>query len=393
MKPLEMSDNPGTALATVEDKGDGPCVLVIVKSLDTSQSGTSAFDMASHLVASGIPVTVMSEGGRNLQTLLRRKVTHIEWKAPGDGPIGNIRAVRRLTRIMESNDITVAHVFGRVAPNAVRVATERQRVRLVASVPGVYDLNGWGTKKRTQALAKADHLIVPSGYVKLWLQDTFGVKEEAISTVAPGVDLAHFNPAAMKAKRMIELARHHGIPEEDQIILMPARLIEWKGQRSVVKAFQRLGRENTTLVIAGDASINPGYAERLQTQVEEEMLAGKVRFVGHVEDMPALYMLSDVVIEAPEEPVAFARTSVEAQAMGRPVVTSSVGGGPEAVRENKTGWLAPPKDEAAIAEALTKALDLDVDARKSLALAARAHARDAFDLTKCTAKVQTLYGG
>ncbi|MEO0410983.1 MAG: glycosyltransferase family 4 protein [Pseudomonadota bacterium] len=383
----------GKELTIVEQEPDGPKVLMVVKSLDTSQSGTSAFNMASHLAAGGIPVTVMSEGGRNLPTLLRRKVTHVEWAAPGDGPIGRMRASRRLSQAIESSGATAIHAFGRIVPGAVRSAADKRSARMIVSVPGTFDMKGWGVRGRTEAMTRADHLIVPSSYVALWLKDQFNVPEEKVSIIPPGVDFAHFNPAAVKAQRMIELARHHGIPEEDQVVLMPARLIEWKGQRTVISAFKTLDMENTTLVISGDASLDKVYAERLQHMVEKERLADKIRFIGHVEDMPALYMLSDVVIEAPTEPVAFARTSVEAQAMGRPVVTSSVGGGPEAVMEGETGWIAAPRDEEAIANALQEALSLDIDDRKRLALAARGHARDAFDLATCTARVQALYDG
>ncbi|MEM7570084.1 MAG: glycosyltransferase family 4 protein, partial [Pseudomonadota bacterium] len=239
---------PPNSLTVVEQQDTGPNVLMVVKSLDTSQSGTSAFNMASHLAASGGAVTVMSEGGRNLQTLLRRKVTHVEWSAPGEGPIGRMRASRRLTQSMESSGASVIHAFGRIVPGAVRSAADKRSGRMIVSVPGTYSLKGWGVRGRTEAMGRADHLIVPSDYVRLWLKDELYVPDDKISVIAPGIDLAHFNPAAVKAQRMIELARHHGIPEEDQVVLMPARLVEWKGQHSVVRAFEKLDRDNTTLI-------------------------------------------------------------------------------------------------------------------------------------------------
>lgn len=384
---------PSNELIVVEQEPEGPRVLMVVKSLDSSQSGTSAFNMASHLAAAKLPVTVMSQGGRNLKTLLQRKVTHIEWRAPGDGMIGRVRASRRLSQAMDASNAEIIHTFGRIAPGPARSAADKRRGRMIVSVPGILDLNGWGVRSRTQTMTSADHLIVPSRYVQLWLKDEFGVPEDKVSVIAPGVDMAHFNPGAVKAQRMIELARHHGVPEEDQVVLMPARMIQSKGHRTAIKAFQTLGRENTTLIIAGDATLDRRYADALQHMVEEERLADKVRFVGHVDDMPALYMLSDVVIEAPTQPVAFARTSVEAQAMGRPVVTSAIGGGPDSVVEGETGWLAPPRDEEAITKALDAALSLDTPERKMLALQARSHAREMFDLTVCSARVMAVYEG
>ena len=87
------------------------------------------------------------------------------------------------------------------------------------------------------------------------------------------------------------------------------------------------------------------------TGIRAAGLADRVRLVGHCDDMPAAYMLADVVVATGGSRQGFSRTLVEAQAMGRPVVAEDGGGAAEAVRPGVTGWLAPAGDAAALAEA------------------------------------------
>ena len=92
-----------------------------------------------------------------------------------------------------------------------------------------------------------------------------------------------------------------------------------------------------------------------------------MRIVDHCDDMPAAYMLTDVVVSASTEPEAFGRILVEAQAMGRPVVASDHGGARETVIEGETGWLFPPGDVEALAATLGKVLGMRREIHSALA--------------------------
>jgi glycosyltransferase involved in cell wall biosynthesis len=86
-------------------------------------------------------------------------------------------------------------------------------------------------------------------------------------------------------------------------------------------------------------------------------------------------MLTDVVISASTDPEAFGRVIVEAQALGRPVVATDHGGARETVIENVTGWLTPPGDAQALADAIAKALSLSATQRIELSARAIEHVR------------------
>ena len=96
--------------------------------------------------------------------------------------------------------------------------------------------------------------------------------------------------------------------------------------------------------------------------------------------MPAAYLLADVVVSPSLRPEGFGRVAVEAQAMGRRAIASAHGGACETVLEGETGWLVPPGDAGALAEAIREALGADEAERARMARAGQDHVRRNFTL-------------
>jgi glycosyltransferase involved in cell wall biosynthesis len=94
--------------------------------------------------------------------------------------------------------------------------------------------------------------------------------------------------------------------------------------------------------------------------------------------MAAAFMLADVVVSTSVEAEAFGRVIAEAQAMGRPVIATDHGAARETVAQGETGWLVPPGDAGALAEALREALALDAAQRDALARRVIANVRSEY---------------
>ena len=83
-------------------------------------------------------------------------------------------------------------------------------------------------------------------------------------------------------------------------------------------------------------------------------------------------MLADVVVHASTEPEAFGRVVIEAQAMGRPVIASDLGGPIETVEHGVTGWRVQPGDPARWPRRSRTALALPADRARGAGHRARA---------------------
>ena len=134
-----------------------------------------------------------------------------------------------------------------------------------------------------------------------------------------------------------------------------------------------------------------GYRAELESMIAARGLNEVVRLVDHCDDMPAAYMLTDVVISASTDPEAFGRVIAEAQALGRPVIATDHGGAKETVIPGVTGWLVPPGDADALAAAIEKVLSLDSAQRSTLAGKAIANVRDNFSKATMCAKTLDVY--
>src|SRR6185437_12438028 len=122
------------------------------------------------------------------------------------------------------------------------------------------------------------------------------------------------------------------------------------------------------------------------------------RFVGHCADMPAALAAADVVVVPSLEAPLSGRAAAEAQAMGRPVIVSTVGmlpenmlGPPRMPEELRTGWLVRPGNIADLARATSAALSLNTTAYEALGARARQFAEFMFSPQSVADAIRGVY--
>ncbi len=140
-----------------------------------------------------------------------------------------------------------------------------------------------------------------------------------------------------------------------------ARLQRHKGMDTVIAALPAIlaRAPDVRYAVAGAGPDR----ERLEKLTHKLGLADRVRFLGGVtdQDLPALYNLASVYVGASRRSErlgveGFGISLVEASACGLPVVAGNSGGIPDAVQDGETGFLVPPEDPAALADAICRLL-------------------------------------
>ena len=143
--------------------------------------------------------------------------------------------------------------------------------------------------------------------------------------------------------------------------------------------------------IVGDAPRKKEYfRQQLEVLTRHLGLSDQVEFLGKRKDVPQIMASSDVVVMASIEPEAFGRVIIEAQAVGTPVVATSVGGIVEVVEHEKTGLLVLPKDVDAMANAVLRILN-DKKLARELVSAARLRLEEEFTLEKMAERTIRVY--
>jgi glycosyltransferase involved in cell wall biosynthesis len=177
-------------------------------------------------------------------------------------------------------------------------------------------------------------------------------------------------------------------------VVLLGRIAEWKGHRVFVKAAQLVLAEHpdTQFIIAGGSTTDAdaAFAARLEREVEDAGLAGRIRFDGTVRDVPALLGETDILVHCSTSPEPFGQVIIEAMAAGVPVIASDAGAPPTIIADGVNGCLVRPGDSAALARAIAGLL-ADAPGRERLAAAASPLVRRRYSIDRTARRVAALY--
>jgi glycosyltransferase involved in cell wall biosynthesis len=179
------------------------------------------------------------------------------------------------------------------------------------------------------------------------------------------------------------------LPFDPPRLLCLGRLIPDKGFDIAVTAFAAIaGRfPRLRLVIAGDGPAR-SFLEKHAARLGVEHA---VDFVGWVPPEKTTALLSGAtIVVMPSLREGLPTVALEAALMERPVVGTWVGGFPEVVLHQKTGWLVPPKDEKSLADALIHLLD-EPRTATAFGAAARVRAQETFGFERYIGAYENLY--
>ena len=232
-----------------------------------------------------------------------------------------------------------------------RLATRRLRTRFVACAEAV-----------RQYVAR--HLAIPA---------------ERITVVRYGVPVERWNPSRsvpVDGSRM-------------RIVGSAGRLVPEKGQDVLIRAVAKLAQagRTVTLRLAGGMRRTgeefAGLARRLG-------LAEQVDFLGRVRDMRSFYDGLDVYVLPSRSSEGLPVSILEAMAMRRPVIATDVAGVREAITNGVQGYVVPPGDADALAQALDRLLRDPATAAR-MGDSGRRRVEEEFTLERMTAEMVRFY--
>ena len=193
-----------------------------------------------------------------------------------------------------------------------------------------------------------------------------------MTSVPTGIDTAQFRPGDRREAR-----QQLGLEPDARYIGIIATLRSWKGHLYLLDAFARLaaGDDVLRLLIVGDGPMDTVIGKR----IAELGLGRKIRLTGRQDDVSRWMQALDVFCLPSYANEGVPQAVLQAMLTGLPVVTTPVGSITEAVTHEVTGLLVPPRDDAALADAIRRLLT-DAGLAKRLGDAARKQAIARFGL-------------
>lgn len=208
-----------------------------------------------------------------------------------------------------------------------------------------------------RAMRHAARVIAISQALARFVAEVEGIERTKIVTIPYGFQPPDYLPDARQRARA-EL----GYGPHEPLVGVFGRLIRQKGVDVLLAAFPRVRERfpQAHLLVVGDGALRGD----LEAQARALGIAEAVRFTGWVEQAHRLMPACDV-ITMPSRWEGFGLVALEAMGASRPLVASRVSALPEIVVDGETGWLVPPEDAPALAEAIIALL---ADAERAAAM-------------------------
>jgi glycosyltransferase involved in cell wall biosynthesis len=309
--------------------------------------------LAAPLRQSGVVVHHLLPDGQAIPRLLRRfmaqfRLITLLWRLRPDV----VQAYLPLTCLMGA-------IAGRLAGTPCIVigrralATHQDRVRLGGLIDRIANGLAHAITANSEAV-RQDHMR----------RD--GLSPERICVIPNAIEVEKFLPDPMRRQGMRQVL---GIDAGQTAILCVGNLIPYKGHADLIAAIGKMGVTKSRLHL-----FLAGRREKLGEALTALAAQMQVPFtlLGPRDDIPDLLQAADLFV-LPSHEEGSSNALLEAIMAGVPAVATDVGGNPALLLNGDGGWLCPPRDPVALADAIAAAL-ADSDARTTKASLARREA-------------------
>ncbi len=173
------------------------------------------------------------------------------------------------------------------------------------------------------------------------------------------------------------------------------RMIRSKGVAVLVAAHRLLAERRVPLALALYGKTdddNPGAVPRAEIEAwtRGDTTTGGITWHGHVSDIRAVWSKADIAVLPAITREGLPRSVLEAAASARPIIVTDVPGCRHFVRDTVDGFIVPPSDAAALAQALAR-LATDATMRERMGANARDRVLGGFTIAHVTAGIREAY--
>jgi glycosyltransferase involved in cell wall biosynthesis len=272
---------------------------------------------------------------------------------------------------------------------AARLAGVPARVNAVAGMGYVFTSNDLKARLLRPVVRTLMHAALDGRQARLVLQNPDDV---ALFERAGFVDKSRIRLIPGSGVDCSRFTAGCGVRDASQPlrVLLASRLLWDKGVAEYIAAARQLKGEGRAIrfLLAGDP--DPGNPAAVpESELQGWVADGTVEWLGHVDDMPALFARTDIVV-LPSYREGLPKGLIEAAACALPLVTTDVPGCREVVTDGVDGLLVPARDAAALAQAIARLQDDPALARR-LGEAARTKALAQFDERVVVAATLAVY--
>ena len=347
------------------------------------------------LSCDNLDIIVISAGGSMLKQFQRHKIRHIYLPVHSKNPIRIILNIFSIVKIIKKYNIDICHARSRAPAWSTYFACKKASCKFVTTFHGSYSFKGFLSsnsflkRKYNSIMVRSGLIIAVSNFIKSHIIKEYLVPESKVKVIHRGSDVEYFNKDNVNKERIVKIIEKLQLTDDKSVILLPGRFTSWKGHDLLLDALSMIKSEDFICLMVGKS--NESYINNLEKKIGESGLSGKVKILSHVSDMPALYMISSVVLSTSTRPEAFGRIATEAGAMEKIIVATNLGGSKETIVDLETGFLCDHQSSSDLSKKILHVLSLDLEKRKEIGVKARHRVKKYFSSEKMISDTIEIY--
>lgn len=378
----------------------GAAVLQLLPSLDDSATARMAIEIAAALGAVGARALIACAGGRMTGELQAKGGVFVPFPAHAKNPLAMTLNMRRLAQLIAAERAEIVHVRSRALAWVAYGATRMTKTPLVTTFHSGCRGSNPVTLRYNSVLARGDMVLADSSFAASLARQLHVPVAGKIHIVHQGVDCRMFAPEMVTPARVQAVRRQWKAAPHEQIVLLAAQGNSAKSCKVLIEAaglLLRSGLSGVKFILACDRK-EDAQERGIDRAIARDGLQG-VMSRAPLSDRPAAYLAASVVVVLAAAGQASSEATLQAQAMGTPVIAAKAGAAPETIlapplveEAGRTGFLIKPSDAAALAVAIAHVLSLGASASGQLSRRAREYVEARFSTEHVCAETLTAYG-
>ena len=367
-------------------------LLQVIPSMGIGGAETGCRHVADYVAEHCDFSSVLTSGGSQIN-LLNNKVKIFRWPV-SKNLIMILINIFFIFFLIKKNRINIVHARSRGPAWSCLIACKISGVKFVTTFHGTYNFNSSIKKYYNSIMVKSDIVITGSNFILDHIKSNYETTK-LVRLVKRGIDENYFDPFNVENSEKEKIRKEMGFSDQNFLVLLPGRLTNWKGQKIFIEAANFLKMQdklsNIFFIILGDSQGRNSYVTELHSLISKYKLVDKVRIIKPMNNMPLAYSFVNLVVSASIEPEAFGRVSIEAQAMQKPILASSIGGSIETIIEGETGWLFKASSVEDLADNIYKISKKEKSEIEKIGLKGRQNVCENFTKSKMCLKTLEIY--
>lgn len=291
----------------------------------------------------------------------------------------------RIYKLLRKERVDVVHAHGYKENFIGGIASRLLNIKIIRTHHGRGMMNGGVIHRLVERINErflSDVLISVSDELKAFLA-SHGFDEKKIFVIQNGIQLTSVSPSADKKSVRKQL----NIKDDAVVIGTVGRMVPVKGHKYFLESVQGVVQKNNNVifVIAGDGPL----MEETKDYARELGILDYVRFVGFREDVIDVLNIFDIFV-LPSLHEGTPMVLLEAMCLGKSIITTSVGGIPEVIKDHHNGLLVSAKNPEEISESCSILIE-NKSLRKKLSCNANKDVVEKHSLDIAITKTENIY--